>query len=149
MNISRIWLYFIMDNSKIIQIYCDGASKGNPGPAGAGSIAYLNDQVLYELSEYLGIQTNNFAEYSALLLSLKKLLEIFSDPEEYQLEIYMDSELVVKQLNREYKIKSKNLIEIYYEILNLLKKFKQYTISYIPREKNKIADKLASQNIFF
>jgi len=132
---------------KTIKLYCDGASKGNPGPAGAGAIAYLDDQILFEISKDLGIQTNNFAEYTALVLSLEELQKIISDPLKYRLEIYLDSELIVKQIKGEYKIKSGNLKELYQRIKELLKFFPDFEIFHIPREQNKIADKLASKNI--
>jgi|YNPMSStandDraft_1061717.scaffolds.fasta_scaffold54597_2 ribonuclease HI len=132
---------------KTIQLYCDGASKGNPGPAGAGAVAYIDDQPIFEISKGLGINTNNFAEYSALLFGLEEVLKHITNPEFYFLEIFLDSELVVKQLLGEYKIKSSNLKEIHEKVKALLSLFPQHRIVHIPREKNKIADRLASQQI--
>ncbi|GIX40383.1 MAG: ribonuclease HI [Leptospiraceae bacterium] len=133
---------------KTIKLYCDGASKGNPGPSGAGAIAYIDNKVLFEISKDLGINTNNFAEYSALYLGLKEILSKIKNPEFYRLEIYLDSELIVKQLKGEYKIKSNNLKELHQKIKEILLQFPDFDIYHIPREQNKIADKLASKKIF-
>ncbi len=132
---------------KKIQLFCDGASKGNPGPAGAGAVAYLENQTLFEISKDLGINTNNFAEYSALLYGLEEVLKHITNPEFYLLEIFLDSELVVKQLLGEYKIKSSNLKEIHEKVKALLTLFPKHRIVHIPREQNKVADRLASQTI--
>lgn len=132
---------------KVIQLYCDGASKGNPGPAGAGAIAYYNDKILFEIHKDLGIQTNNYAEYSALLLGIQEILTCILNPKEYDLEIFLDSELVVKQIQGEYKIKNKHLKELHENILKLLEQFHSYTIQHISREKNQKADRLASKGL--
>ena len=88
-------------------IYTDGGARGNPGPAGIGAVIYDADRRLVaEVSEYLGVATNNQAEYQALIAALKKAVSLGAA----ELECYLDSELVVKQLKREYKVKNKALL---------------------------------------
>ncbi len=130
-----------MSLEKII-IFTDGGARGNPGPAGIGAILYDSQkQVLAEISEYLGVATNNQAEYKALIAALKKAASLGAS----ELECYLDSELVVKQLKREYKVKNKDLAPLFLEIHNLSFKFKQITYTHIPREQNKEADRLANE----
>jgi ribonuclease HI len=130
-----------MSVEKII-IFTDGGARGNPGPAGIGAVLYDNQKrVLAEVSEYLGVATNNQAEYKALIAALKKAASLGAS----ELECYLDSELVVKQLKREYKVKNKDLAPLFLEIHNLSFKFKQITYTHIPRERNKEADRLANE----
>lgn len=124
-----------------IKIYSDGGARGNPGPAGIGAIIYdAKGQVLAEISEFLGTATNNQAEYKALIAALKKAKEL----EVKELECYLDSELVVKQLKREYKVKNADLAPLFLQIHNLTISFKNISFHHIPREQNKVADKLAN-----
>ncbi|MCS7205814.1 MAG: ribonuclease HI family protein [Leptospiraceae bacterium] len=135
-------------NKKTIKIFCDGASKGNPGPAGIGGLILIDDQVIKEISQYVGNQTNNVAEYLALSTCLKEIVEILKEEKQsYHLEIYMDSELIVKQIQGEYQVKNQNLIPIYNDIISSLGKFSSFHVHHIPREENKRADKLANQAI--
>lgn len=130
-----------MKNKKII-IYTDGGARGNPGPAGIGAVLYNEDQeVLAKISQYLGVATNNQAEYQALILALKKALELGAE----EVNCYLDSELVVCQLNREYKVKNKDLAPLFLDIYNLSLSFKKITFTHIPRERNKLADQLANE----
>lgn len=109
---------------------------------------FREENIIFKISEYLGIQTNNFSEYQALLSSIKKITEIFSNQLKYlHLIIFMDSELVVRQLKGIYKIKSQNLKKIYEDIKQKLNDISKWEIHHIPREKNIIADKLANQSI--
>lgn len=126
--------------SKVV-INIDGASKGNPGKAGIG-VVFQNDKndILKELYKYIGITTNNFAEYTALNYSLDEAIK-----NNYKnIEIKSDSELIVKQLNGEYSVKSDDLKPIFLEIKGKLKKFDSYKIKHIPRTENKRADRLAN-----
>ncbi len=134
---------------KIIQLYCDGASKGNPGPAGIGAIGYLNGTTIIEISEAIGNTTNNFAEYRAVLRGLEEIKNKLSSKNlnEFIIEIYLDSELVAKQLQGLYKIQNHHLKEMYLKIKSILKDFFAYKIIHIPREKNQIADNLASLHL--
>ncbi|QQG52240.1 MAG: ribonuclease HI family protein [Candidatus Falkowbacteria bacterium] len=130
-----------MSLEKII-IFTDGGARGNPGPAGIGAVLYDSEhRTVAEISEYLGVATNNQAEYKALIAALKKAASLGAS----DLECYLDSELVVKQLKREYKVKNKDLAPLFLEIHNLSLKFKQINYTHIPRERNQEADRLANQ----
>ena len=127
---------------KKLIIYTDGGARGNPGPAGIGCVLYDEKKnVVKEIAEYIGKTTNNQAEYKACLRAMEEAKKL--DAEE--LEFYLDSELVVKQLNREYKVKNKELAPLFVKIYNLSQQFKQVTFAHIRREKNKEADALANQ----
>lgn len=127
--------------SKLI-IYTDGGSRGNPGPAGLGAIIYdENKKVVAEISEFLGTTTNNQAEYRAILAAIKKVVALGAT----EAEFYLDSELAVKQLNREYKVKNKDLAPLFLAVYNLTLSFKKISFTHIPREMNKEADRLANE----
>jgi len=126
----------------MFKIYTDGGSRGNPGPAGAGGVIKSPlDSTLIELSEFLGIQTNNYAEYTAMLLTLKRAIELGID----KLEAFTDSKLIVEQLNGNWQVKSETLKPIYDEIQDLLPNFKTITFAHIPRKLNAHADSLANK----
>jgi ribonuclease HI len=123
-------------------IYTDGGARGNPGPAGIGVVIYdANRQLIAEISEFLGVATNNQAEYQALIAAFKKAEALGGAT----LECYLDSELVVRQLNREYKVKNKDLASLFLTIHNLSLNFKKITYTHIPREENFVADQLANE----
>ncbi len=127
--------------SKFI-IYTDGGARGNPGPAGIGAVIYNEKrQVVASVSEYLGKTTNNQAEYRAVIAALNKAASLGGS----ELDFYLDSELVVRQLNREYKIKNKDLAPLFLTIHNLLLSFKKVSFTHIPRAENKEADRLANE----
>lgn len=127
---------------KKIIIHSDGGARGNPGPAGIGAVLNSSDgTVLAKISQYLGETTNNQAEYKALIAGLEKAKELKAD----EIECYLDSELVVKQLNREYKVKNAELAPLFLKVHNLSLSFKKITFIHIRRELNKIADGLANQ----
>jgi len=127
--------------SKLI-IYTDGGARGNPGPAGIGVIIYNEArQPLAKISRFLGVATNNQAEYRAVIAALEKAKELGAR----ELNFYLDSELVVKQLNREYKVKNKDLAPLFLTIYNLTLSFKKITYTHIPRERNEVADGLANE----
>ena len=124
-----------------MEIYIDGASKGNPGPAGIGAILTKNGQVIKNISVHLGIQTNNVAEYMALIFGLQEALILRANT----ITIFTDSQLLYRQINSEYKIKSPNLIGLYSQAKHLLSAFDCAEIKYITRDKNRGADKLAKK----
>lgn len=127
---------------KII-IYSDGGARGNPGPAGIGAVLKDGEnRTIFEISEYIGRATNNQAEYKAVLAGLNKALEF--EPEEIQ--CFLDSELAVKQLNREYKVKNVDLQGLFLKIYNLTINLK-VSFQHIRREFNKEADALVNQAI--
>jgi len=134
---------------KKIIIYTDGASRGNPGPAAAG-VMFCNEkgQSIKEYSEYLGDRlTNNEAEYKAVIFALKKFKAVFGKKlaKNSEIEIRSDSELLVKQINAQYKILNENIQPLFLEIWNLKFDFKKIRFKRIPREKNKQADRLANE----
>jgi len=132
---------------KII-IYTDGGSRGNPGPAGIGAVIVgLDGKVLKEVSKYLGKQTNNFAEYEAVIEGLKALKKILGQKvKDFDIEVKMDSQLVARQLSGEYQIKEETLFGQFIKIHNMqVKDFPNIIFTYIPREQNKEADRLANE----
>jgi ribonuclease HI len=127
-----------------LQLFSDGASRGNPGKSGAG-IAILNDQgdELVGASKYLGQCTNNEAEYLALLFGLEKCAEFGSG----RIKAHLDSELIVKQIRGEYKVKHPNLKPLHLKTLQKLSGFASFRITHVRREKNSRADELANRAI--
>ena len=134
---------------KKITIYTDGGSRGNPGKAAVG-VVFCNEkeQIIKKFGEYLGDNlTNNDAEYKAMIFALKKFKAVFGKAlaEDTDLEIRADSELVVKQLNGEYRLTDPKIQQFFIEIWNLKFDFKSVKFKHIPREKNKEADKLVNE----
>ena len=129
---------------KSVIIYTDGAARGNPGPAGAGwVISDPKGDPLAENKKYLGELTNNQAEYQALLLAIQEAQKMGAK----KLALHADSELMVRQIKGEYKVKNEGLKPLFKEALLILSKFEGYSIAYIPREKNAMADQLANEAI--
>lgn len=125
-------------------MFTDGGSRGNPGPAGIGVyIETLNKKY----AECIGIKTNNEAEYMALIFGLQKIKQVLgkAKAKQSQVECFLDSELVVKQLNHEYKLSDKRIQEFFIEIWNLMLEFKSVKFTHVFREKNKIADALVNE----
>ena len=131
-------------------IFTDGGSRGNPGPA-AGGVVIKNDQneIILKTSKYLGETTNNVAEYEALVLALQKAKGIFKTQKikNKNLECYLDSELVVKQLNHKYKIKDEGMQKLFIIVWNLTLDFDSVKFTHIPREKNKLADEMVNREL--
>lgn len=125
---------------KTAKLFSDGGARGNPGPAAIGAVLMSDNKILGEVSKYIGETTNNQAEYQALLAGLSLALEHGID----HLNCYLDSELVVKQMRQEYKVKDKELQKIFVKVWNESLKFKQITYQHIPREQNKEADRLVN-----
>jgi len=123
----------------LLEVNIDGASRGNPGLSAIGIIIKNNEKILKEHSEFLGVRTNNQAEYEAL----KRALEICNTLDK-ELTVFSDSELLVNQRNAKYKIRNQNLKMISREISNLEKNFEKVQYRRIPREKNNKADRLAN-----
>ena len=121
--------------------YIDGGSRGNPGIAGYGvDVQDESGATVSSLSENLGIRTNNFAEYSALIGALRYALANGYEG----LRAYADSELMVRQINGIYKVKSPDLQPLYREAKALISKLKSFSIHHVPREQNREADRLAN-----
>ena len=125
-------------------INTDGLSKGNPGTAAIGAtIKDERGKMLATISQRIGSTTNNVAEYTALIVALQKALKLKGT----QVEIRSDSELMIKQLNGRYKIKSPGLRPLYLEAAKLLGQFETVSLKHIPRELNAAADKLANDAV--
>lgn len=127
-----------------IVVYTDGGSRGNPGPA---AVRVWIETLNKKYAEYIGEKTNNMAEYEALIVALEKIKKLVgkNKAKQIQLECFLDSELVVKQLNHQYKIKEENTQKNFLQVWNLMLDFKSVKYYHIPREKNKIADGLVNK----
>jgi ribonuclease HI len=123
-------------------LHTDGGSRGNPGPSGIGATVEIKGKT-HEFKKYIGKATNNQAEYQAIILGLEKAVELNVS----EAECLLDSELVVKQLNQEYKVKNKDLAPLFVRVWNLKLKFKKVTFKHIYREENKDADRLVNEAI--
>lgn len=128
----------------ILFLNIDGAARGNPGPAGYG-IAVSNEdgEILHEAYGYLGEQTNNIAEYCALIAAL----ELASYKKWQDIRIRSDSQLMVRQLNGEYKVKNPRLKELFSTARRFIRTFNSFSIEHVRRENNKEADSLANQAV--
>ena len=125
----------------MIQLYTDGGARGNPGDAAYGFLIFDGESKLYEEGKKLGTTTNNVAEYTAVIEGLKKAKE-FGD----EVDVFSDSELVVKHLNGDYKVKKKHLKALFHIVKRLENEFKTVSYTHRPREdeKQKLADKLVN-----
>jgi ribonuclease HI len=128
-----------------IRIFSDGAARGNPGPSGVGVVIESGaNKKTYR--EFIGYATNNEAEYKALIFALQKVKLIFgkAKSKNLNLECFLDSELIVKQLNHEYKVLEENIQKFFLLLWNLSTDFKEVKYFHIPRAKNSEADRLAN-----
>jgi ribonuclease HI len=120
----------------------DGGSRGNPGPAAVGVVVQDGDgEVLEEVAERIGRATNNVAEYRALLLGIERARELGAS----ELELIGDSELIVRQVKGEYKVKDAALRELHAEATRALEGFEEWSIRHVPRERNSEADSLVNR----
>jgi ribonuclease HI/probable phosphoglycerate mutase len=125
-------------------LYSDGASRGNPGHGGAGAVLMTEKgEVLLTVHQYLGLCTNNVAEYKALIYGLEGAVKQGCR----RIEILMDSELLVRQINNVYRVKNANLIDLMKEVRKWLARFEAYEVKHIRRTQNMLADQLANQAI--
>ncbi len=127
-----------------LSLFTDGASKGNPGEAGAGVVVFdENQQIVREACKYLGYCTNNVAEYKALILGLEEVERLGAR----EVSIFVDSELLARQVQGRYAVRNANLRPLFGEIQKRLSVFRKYTISHVRREENVRADQLANEAI--
>jgi ribonuclease HI len=123
-------------------IYSDGGARGNPGPAAYGVVIFNEaGQVVVKLKKYLGVLTNNQAEYEGVAAGLEKAAALRAS----EIDVYVDSELIAKQLQGEYKIKNAALRLLAAKVLALTNKFTQVRFRHISRENNKLADRLVNE----
>ncbi len=132
--------------NKII-VHSDGGARGNPGPSAIGVVIEKeNGEVIEEISEAIGDTTNNIAEYTAVLRGLQVLQVLYGDKTtDIEVDWRLDSELVVKQLAGEYKVKNPGLRPLYEEIRDLRARFPHLTLKHVRREENKEADRLVNE----
>jgi ribonuclease HI len=124
------------------RLYTDGGARGNPGPAAYGYVLEADDgTVLDARGETIGVATNNVAEYRALVAGLTKALELGLD----ELDVISDSELLVKQMNGEYRVKNAALIDLSVEAANLAREIGCVTYSAVRRAENELADQLVNE----
>jgi ribonuclease HI len=125
-----------------VVVHVDGGARGNPGPAAAAAVVSSPDgDVLDEASEFLGVATNNVAEYRGLLLGLARAKALGAN----EVEVVNDSELVAKQVNGEYKVKHAAMRPLYGEAMQALRDFERWSIRSVPRAQNADADALVNQ----
>ena len=137
-------------NDNILNIYCDGGSRGNPGPAASAFVVQdPNNQIIHKQGHFLGVATNNQAEYQAVIEALKYISSLNSHVS--SLNFYLDSLLVVNQINGKFKIKDTQLKEKFLEIKKYLGRLEQLEIriifSYVPRSQNSSADLLVNETL--
>lgn len=124
-----------------LNIYTDGASRGNPGHAAIGVVIQDDaSKLIKEISEYIGINTNNYAEYQAVLRALKEAKNLNADA----VALFSDSELICRQLTGKYKVKSNNIRPLFSEVISYASRLKSFSITHVRREYNTHADKLAN-----
>ncbi|MBL7155610.1 MAG: ribonuclease HI family protein [Candidatus Omnitrophica bacterium] len=129
---------------KKLLLYVDGGARGNPGPAGIGVvISNEKGKKLKEFNKFIGVTTNNIAEYNAVIYGLQEALIEKAD----EVELNLDSELVAQQLKGEYRVKNPNIRPLFEQARHLISGFKKIDIKHIDREKNKEADKLVNKAI--
>lgn len=138
-----------MIKAEKIIVYADGGARGNPGPAAIGVVIMRGNRAIGKYAESIGVRTNNEAEYEAVIFALKKLKHLFGKQKtrDLEIEIKMDSELVVRQLSGKYKITEERFYPLFIKIWNLKMDFGNINFQEIPREKNKEADKLLNQEL--
>jgi ribonuclease HI len=125
-----------------IKANIDGGARGNPGPAAYGVVVRnAKGEILAELAEYLGVQTNNYAEYSGLLAALEYAVR----EKHASLKVLSDSELLVKQMKGQYRVKSPGLLELYERARALARKIERFSIDHVLREYNREADRLVNK----
>lgn len=129
------------DKSKTVLAFADGGSRGNPGPAAWGALLQQDGRTFIELNEYIGNRTNNVAEWTGVVKILEKALELGVQ----DIEVRLDSELVVKQLLGQYRVKNESLIPLYQAAKSLSARFSKFKIMHVRREHNKEADRLVNQ----
>jgi ribonuclease HI len=137
-----------MKPEKII-VYADGGARGNPGPAAIGAVIERSGHPIGKYSESIGERTNNEAEYEAVIFALKKLKHLFGKrkTQDLDIEVRMDSELVVRQLSGKYKITEERFFPLFIKIWNLKMDFGNISFVEIPREKNREADRLLNEEL--
>lgn len=133
-----------MENPTKIVMYTDGGSRNNPGPA---AIGVFLETLHKQFGHFIGNKTNNEAEYEAVIFGLKKIKELVGKDKvkNIEVEVYLDSEFVARQMNHQYKVKEERIQKLFLEVWNLMLDFKAVKFYHILREKNKVADSLVNE----
>lgn len=126
----------------MINIYCDGGARGNPGPAAYGFVVKVNETIVHKGQGFIGIATNNFAEYTAIIKALSLAKDYYHGQ---NLRVYLDSQLATFQLSGLYKVKNAQIRQLVVKVRELETNFGQVNYQHVPREQNKEADKLVNQ----
>jgi ribonuclease HI len=130
-----------IEEKEAAKIYIDGASRGNPGSSAIGVVIIDSKGNKHKIKKYLGIHTNNQAEYQALITALASAKRL----KKTLLTIFTDSQLLANQVNRLWKVRDPEIKALYQEVLRLISSFKKVKLSHIPRRLNKEADRLANE----
>jgi len=125
---------------KEIEIYIDGACKGNPGPSGIGVVICQKNETVKNISVFIGQATNNIAEYTALIYGLQEALILRAQ----KVKVNTDSQLLYRQIKKIYKVKNPDIFALYQQAQHLISGFKQVEFKNIPREENRQADRLSN-----
>lgn len=129
-----------------ITVHTDGGARGNPGPAAIGVVFYdAQNNVLSELAETIGDATNNVAEYTAIVRALEKMQSLVPDTKAVRLTVKLDSQLVQRQMQGEYKVKDETLQRYYEQAKKLVSEFDRVLFVHVPRSENKEADRLVNE----
>ncbi|MBI3624110.1 4a-hydroxytetrahydrobiopterin dehydratase [Candidatus Saccharibacteria bacterium] len=129
-------------STKAVKLFADGGSRGNPGPSASGyALLHMDDQVIYKKGLYLGIATNNQAEYKALKSGLQEAYKLGAR----EVSVFMDSQLVINQMKGIYRVRNKALWPIHSAIQTMVGKFDEVTFTHVPRELNKLADSMVNE----
>ncbi|MCM8823864.1 MAG: ribonuclease HI family protein [Candidatus Omnitrophica bacterium] len=129
----------------MVEVYIDGASLGNPGKIGIGYLIFRDNKLVKKEGVYLGMGTNNFSEYMAFIFSLIEVIKMG----EKSCCVYSDSKLLCEQVKGNFKVKNPNIYPLYILVKKIISYFEKFDINHIDREKNKEADRLASEAIGF
>ncbi len=128
----------------VLNLYVDGAARGNPGQAGIGAVIKdANGRTVKSVKKRIGVTTNNVAEYTALVTALEEALALGGR----KVHVFADSELIVRQINGQYRVKNERLKPLYREARGLIERFDEFRITHIARERNAEADRLANEAI--
>ena len=131
-------------STKRVRVYSDGAARGNPGPAGAGAVVTDTDgKIIERVGKFLGRQTNNHAEYMGLIVGLQAALAMGAD----EVDVFADSQLMIRQLQGRYQMKSASLRPLFLEAKRQLEQFRKVRLAHVPREENGDADEMSNRAI--
>jgi len=134
----------VVERPPRVRLFTDGAARGNPGPAGAGAVIFSPaGHVMAKIGKFLGESTNNVAEYTGLILGLRRAKAMGLK----ELDVFSDSELLVKQLAGDYQVKAEHLRPLYEEARSLLQGFADVHVAHVPREENAAADEMSNRAI--